>query len=33
MKGKRHGNNGFIYFLPVERVARFRAVLEVCGLV
>ena len=33
MKGKRHGNNGFIYFLPVERVTRLRAVLEMCGLV
>ena len=33
IKGKRHGNNDFIYFLPRERVARFRAVLEMCGLV
>ena len=33
MKGKRHGNNDFIYFLPVERLSRFLAILEMCGLV
>ncbi len=28
MKGKRHGNNDFIYFLPVERVCLLLAILE-----
>jgi hypothetical protein len=33
LKGKKHGNNTIIYFLPVERFRLFLAVLEMCRLV
>ena len=33
IKVKKHGTNDFIYFLPVERLSRFLAILEMCGLV
>lgn len=33
LKGKKHGNNSIIYFLPIERFVRLLAFLEMRRLV